>query len=595
MAEIDLPGRPRAAAAASLLSSNRFWIASVFAAACLMPLSGDNYFGLIASRAATYWVLVSGLCLVIGYAGQLAIGYVSLLTVGAYTTSLLVDRLGINPVLAFAAAAVTGAIFGGIIGLPALRLRTFYFAITTFGFATIVTQIALGWTGLTGGGMGLQGPYINGPLGTTWGFYFVCLGLAAAATWLTLNLAESRYGRALVALRDAEVAADSIGISKPRLLLAVFLFSGALAGIAGGLFATLQTYITPDAFTFDLSILFFISILFGGQGSILGPLLGTILLTILPEVAAPLAIWASFLYAALLLAVVLIMPGGIAELLDFRSRQPLDSARLIVPEVSLLPQTAPPVTGAGIHVGHADLRFGSVVAMNDLTLDVHPGEIHGLIGPNGSGKTTTLNAICGFVVPQSGAVTVDGKLLAGGRPQMRLANGIARTFQTPHIVGAVSVLDNVLIGGTQSARTGFLATMLSLPRQRREEAELRQKAHKALRIVGLDQLAAVRANRLQHSELRFIEIARSLMSEPKYLLLDEPAAGLSVEEIRQLGLLIRAIAKAGTGVLLVEHHPDLIFSLCDRVTVLNVGQTLASGNPDQIRSQKEVVHAYLGS
>ena len=236
---------------------------------------------MIATRACVYWVLVSGLNLVVGFAGQIAIGWVALLTLGAYTTSVLAAgnvTPALPPYLALAIAAVVGAVFGLIVGLPALRLRTFYFAITTLGFATIVTQMALAWQSVTGGGVGVAGPVFPEPFASQWGFYYFCFGLAAICTWMTANIAASRFGRALTAIRDAEVAAEASGISKPALLGTVFLFSGAVAAVAGGLFASLQSYITPDAFTLDLSVLFFIAILIGGRGSILGPLLGTILL-----------------------------------------------------------------------------------------------------------------------------------------------------------------------------------------------------------------------------------------------------------------------------------------------------------------------------
>ena len=219
-----------------------------------------------------------------------------------------------------------GAMFGVIVGLPALRLRTFYFAMTTLGFATIVTQVALAWKDVTGGGVGTPGPTFPWPFEPGWGFYYFCFILAALATWMTANIGSSRYGRALVAIRDAEVAAEASGIAKPKLLMMVFLLAGALGGVAGGLFASLQSYITPDAFTFEMSVLFFIAILIGGRGSILGPMLGTIILTALPEFAAPLVQWSTFLYAVLLLVIVLVMPGGIADLLDFKNRRPLDPA-----------------------------------------------------------------------------------------------------------------------------------------------------------------------------------------------------------------------------------------------------------------------------
>jgi ABC-type branched-subunit amino acid transport system ATPase component len=412
---------------------------------------------------------------------------------------------------------------------------------------------------------------------------------------MSANVAHSRFGRALIAVRDAEVAAEATGISKPRMLIAIFLFAGALAAIAGGLFASLQTYITPDAFTFDLSILFFIAILIGGRGSILGPMLGTVILTILPEVAAPLAAWSTFLYAVLLLVIVLVMPGGIAALLDFRNRRPLASNRAIVPRPAALGAIVRARAGGRtLSLRGIALSFGNVRAIDGLDLDVEPGRIHGLIGPNGSGKTTTLNVISGYYAAKGGTMTLGDEALPPGMPVSRAKSGIARTFQTPRVIGEASVLQNVMIGGTIEGRATFVEALLALPRNRRDERVLAAKARALLGVVGLEMLAEVRADRLQHSELRFIEIARALMLEPDFLLLDEPAAGLSSDEIERLGALIRAISKRGTGVLLVEHHADLIFEICDQVTVLNLGRILAAGTPAEIRVHKEVVSAYLG-
>jgi ABC-type branched-subunit amino acid transport system ATPase component/ABC-type branched-subunit amino acid transport system permease subunit len=567
-------------------------------AAVALPLYGGGYWGVIATRACIYWVLVAGLNLMVGFAGQLAIGWVALLTLGAYTASVLSAGNvlpAIHPYLALAVAGIFGAVFGLIVGLPALRLRTFYFAITTLGFATIVTQIALAWGSVTGGGVGVPGPVFPPPFDSQWGFYYFCLGLAAVVTWMTANIAASRFGRALTAIRDAEVAAEASGISKPSLLVIVFLFSGATAAVAGGLFASLQNYITPDAFTIELSVLFFIAILIGGRGSILGPLLGTILLTVLPEFAAPLVAWSTFLYAVLLLAIVLLMPGGIAELIDFRNRKPLESNRAIVPRPELLDRLLKQDGDPGtLTLEQVELRFGGVRAIDGLDLSIVPGQVHGLIGPNGSGKTTTLNVISGYYIPQSGRATLKGAVLTQLAHHRRAHLRIARTFQTPRVVGEASVLDNVMIGGTIDGTATFAESLLSLPRHWKDEKMLRETATLALSAVGLEQLAQVRADRLQHSELRFIEIARALMLRPAFLLLDEPAAGLSAEEIRRLGALVVEIARTGTGVLLVEHHADLIFDICHHVTVLNLGKMLAAGTPAEIRSHREVVNAYLG-
>ncbi|GJD65941.1 branched-chain amino acid ABC transporter ATP-binding protein/permease [Methylobacterium frigidaeris] len=586
----DRAGARLAAAAPFLL---------ILGIALAVPLFGNDYWTLIATRAAIYWILVSGLNLVVGFAGQLAIGYVALLLVGAYTTSVLAAGtvLPAFPVVAaLACAGIVGALVGVIVGLPALRLRTFYFAMTTLGFATIVTQIALAWQDVTGGGIGITGPEMPAPFDSRLGFYGLCLAGAALCTWMTLNVAGSRYGRALVAVRDAEVAAEAVGISKPRLLVAVFLFAGCVAAIAGGLFASLQTYITPDAFTFDLSLLFFIAVLIGGRGSVLGPLIGTIVLTILPEVAAPLAAWSTFLYAVLLLVIVVALPGGIADLLDRSQHRPLPAERSIAPRAAALQDlaagasSAEPITLTGVR-----LSFGAVKAIDGLDLTLRPGGVHGLIGPNGSGKTTTLNVISGYYRPQAGQVSLGARSLLAEAREARALLRIARTFQTPRIVGEATVIENVMLGGSVAGRATLAEALLSSRRHREDERRLREAARLALRAVGLDGLDEVRAGRLQHSELRFLEIARALMLRPAFLLLDEPAAGLSASEIQRLGGLIRAVADAGIGVLLVEHHADLIFAICDEVTVLNLGRVLASGTPAEIRSHREVVSAYLGA
>ncbi|MFZ5784548.1 MAG: ABC transporter permease subunit [Pseudomonadota bacterium] len=593
-----IASRPAGAGRFARIEAALPWVA-LAAAAVALPLFDDSYAGVIAQRACIYWILCAGLNLVVGYAGQIAIGWVALLTLGAYTTAVLTAGTVMepwHPYIALVASGVMGAAFGLIVGLPALRLRTFYFAMTTLGFSTIVTQVALAWKSVTGGGIGTPGPVFPWPFEPGWGFYYFCLLLAALATWMTANVASSRFGRGLVAIRDAEVAAEASGVAKGPLLMTVFLFSGALAGVAGGLFSSLQSYITPDAFTFDLSVLFFIAILIGGRGSILGPLLGTIILTVLPEFAAPLVAWSTFLYAALLLVIVLAIPGGIADLLDYKNRRPLEQHREIVTRPELLPRILKRQDGGGaLELRGIELHFGGVRAIDGLDLEVRPGEVHGLIGPNGSGKTTALNVISGYYRPQAGEARLGGGVLPFLEPHTRAGQRIARTFQTPRLIGGASVIENVMIGGTVEGQCSFTEAMLSLPRHHRDEAHLREAAMTALATVGLEGLAAVRADRLQHSELRFMEVARALMVRPAFLLLDEPAAGLSAEEIRRLGALIKAISRSGTGVLLVEHHADLIFDICDRVTVLNLGKVLAAGTPAEIRAHREVVSAYLGA
>jgi len=240
-------------------------------------------------------------------------------------------------------------------------------------------------------------------------------------------------------------------------------------------------------------------------------------------------------------------------------------------------------------------RFGGLTALSRVSLDVMPGEVHGLIGPNGSGKTTLLNLLSGYYRPDEGAIQMAQKDLSSATVQQRANLGIARTFQKPRLLPTLSVLDNAMIGGWRDARAGFLATAFMLPRASFDERELRNRAEEFLHGVGLSHAISRRANLLEHAEQRFLEIARALTQRPQFMLLDEPAGGLTPAEIEYLGGVIRVIAESGVGVLLVEHHTDFVFRISDRVTTLDVGAVIKHGTPDQVKRDPEVVRVYLGA
>lgn len=571
-------------------------IALALAVALGLPFAVNQYWAQIATLAFIYWVLIAGLNLVVGFAGQLAVGFVGLLAIGAYAASILVEKAGWPAFAALACAGGAGALFGFLVGLPSLRLKNFYFAMTTLGFSTIVTQVALGWEGLTGGGIGLPGPVFPAPFDTHNGFYYLCLLIALGATYLLVNIARSNFGRGLVAVRDADVAAEAMGVPIVRLKLVTFTFSGVLAGLAGALFAARQTYITPDAFTFDLSVLFFIAVLIGGRGRIVGPMLGTVVLTLLPEIAAPLVAWSTFVYALLLLVVVLLVPGGIAEFFEKFIGHKGSAAGIEPPRLDRLQAVlGSQARHAELAVKGAALSFGGVRALDGIDLAVRPGTVHGLIGPNGSGKTTALNVISGYYRLNAGRINLGAVDFADRTSEDRARFGVARTFQTPRVVGNLSVLENAMLGAYARFESSFAGVAIGLPQGRREDARIRARARQALEAVGLGKLAALKAEQLQHTEQRFLEIARCLVMAPDLLLLDEPAAGLSHAEIDFLREIIEGVRAQGVAVLLVEHHTDLVFQVSDDVTVLNLGRVLARGTPAQVRSNQEVIHAYLGT
>jgi ABC-type branched-subunit amino acid transport system ATPase component len=240
-------------------------------------------------------------------------------------------------------------------------------------------------------------------------------------------------------------------------------------------------------------------------------------------------------------------------------------------------------------------RFGGLVALDDVSLDLRPGEVHGLIGPNGSGKTTMLNLMSGYYRPDGGDILLNGEVLSRHSVQRRPNLGIARTFQKPRLLPTMSVLDNAMLGAWRDVRSDFVTTALSLPKALREERDIRHRAEELVHGVGLGHAINRRANLLEHAEQRFLEIARALALRPRFLLLDEPAGGLTGTEIGHLGRIVATVRDAGIGVLLVEHHTDFVFRICSRVTTLDRGRLIKHGTPDEVRTDAEVVRVYLGA
>jgi branched-chain amino acid transport system permease protein len=291
-----------------------------------LPLFSHNlYYVHIATTIAIYWIVVAGLNLLVGFSGQLSVGHIGLLAVGAYTMILASMHLGVPPLLGLLLSGVLCAFIGLLLGLPSLRLSGFYFAMVTLGFGQIVAEAALSEQWLTNGSMGLPAPALPALLASKYGLYAVCAVLALMVTWITRNIAYSLWGSSLIVIRDADVAARSLGIRVFRAKLITFVFSGFTAGVAGGLFALLHSHITPDAFTFDLSLFFFVAIIIGGRGVMFGPFLGVAILTAIPELVSGLANYATFFYGTILLVVALLAPGGFSELIRqyvFRKSHP---------------------------------------------------------------------------------------------------------------------------------------------------------------------------------------------------------------------------------------------------------------------------------
>jgi ABC-type branched-subunit amino acid transport system ATPase component/ABC-type branched-subunit amino acid transport system permease subunit len=565
----------------------------------ILPLFGDRYWLHLATLVAAFWTLIAGLNLVVGFTGQISVGHVGLLAVGAYLYAYLTLHGIVGPEVALMLAAFTGGFCGLILGLPSLRLPGFYFAMTTLAFTIIVAELSVSLTDITGGGTGLIVSGFSTPFDSPIGQYLFTAGIAGVVTLMTVLVTRSMWGRAMVSVRESEVMAAAVGIASYRVKLAVFTFSGVMAGLAGGLFGALQTYITPETFAFDLSLFFFICIIIGGRSSIIGPFIGTVILTLLPEVVAPLAKYSHLFYGVLLLAVVLLIPAGLGQFFTRRiisnpqDESPRDLEAQDLREIGRV--VTPSDTSKVLKVVDVSRNFGAVKALQQVSLRVEPGTVHGLIGPNGSGKTTLLNILSGYYSVDDGSVHLGSNDISRMPVNARPSLGIGRTFQAPRVVPDLSVMDNIIVGGWSTSSATILEALIWGKRSRLDERKLRTRAHELLRTLGLESLSARPASSLTHAELRFVEIARALMHSPSFILLDEPASGLTHMEIDRLGQIIDRLRQQGIGVLLVEHHTELVFRISDTVTTLNFGRVISSGTAQKVQSDPLVRQVYLGA
>ncbi len=568
--------------------------ALALAVAALVPLVTSNtYYLFVAILIGISIVVTTGLNVLAGASGQVSLGQAGFYALGAYAGALVAARAGLSFWLALPVAALLGVVVGAVLGLAALRVSGPYLAMVTIAFGIIVEHGLIEWDALTGGFGGIADiarPSLGGPP-LTLGRYYYVVGLAVLASLaLARNLGRSPWGRALLAVRDSELAAASLGLNPYLVRTAAFTLGAAFAAVGGCLYAFLAGFVSPDSFTLQTSILFLLIVLFGGLGRVLGPVVGSVVLIVLPELLHGFSDYRLVMYGGLLLGSIYFLPGGVVGALarDGRGRRDADPAEAVAWRPGAA--EAPPLDARGLQ-----MRFGGIVALADGHLALAPGRVHGLIGPNGAGKTTLLNILSGFYRPSAGVVALGACALTGLAPHRIARAGVARTFQTTRLFETLSVLENVLVGLLGGRPGSLAAALLGPPSVRARERRLRAEARGLLAFVGYAGDPDALARNLPFGHKRLVEIARALARRPAVLLLDEPAAGLSQEEIAGLADLIARIRAAGTSVLLVGHHMDLVMSVSDRVTVLNDGRVIAAGPPAEVQQNPAVLEAYLGA
>jgi ABC-type branched-subunit amino acid transport system ATPase component/ABC-type branched-subunit amino acid transport system permease subunit len=576
------------------------WALVAAAALALPALTANTYYLYLACSIGLLTIVTAGLNVLAGFTGQISLGHAGFYALGAYAAALAATRLGAPGWVAGIAAVLVAAVVGAAVAAAALRVSGPYLAMVTIAFGIIVEHVLVEWVSLTGG----PGGIFNIPKLSVAGSYWLIAAAAAVALWLTANLRRSAWGRAMLAVKSSEVAAESLGVSAYVVRITAFTVSAALAGLAGALFAFLNGYISPDSFTLQTSIVFLLALLFGGLGSLAGPLAGAVALTVLPELLTGLADYRLILYGSLLLISISWLPAGVVGAIAGRGRTRASAVESPVDRradaergpVSGGPDAARAAEPAALlGVERIGVSFGGVVALSEVTLSVPPRGIVAVIGPNGAGKTTLLNLITGYYRPGSGDVRLAGEPITGLPPYAIARRGVARTFQTAQPFDDLTVAENVMVG-VAAARLGALAgALLGLPGARRRERELRGRAQAWLGGLGLAARAEEPAVSLPAGLRRSLEIARALATRPRLLLLDEPAAGLSPTEIEALDRRLTALREQdGPAIVLVEHHMELVMAISDRISVLDYGRVIATGSPAAVRENPAVIEAYLG-
>jgi len=563
----------------------------VLLGAVALCLAGDGYQTYLLGLVGVTALVATGLNVLMGLTGQTSIGHVGFFAIGAYTTAILTKHVGVGFWPALVAAGALAAVVGGALALPALRLSGPYLAMITLAFAFVIEHGATEWRGLTGGANGIMGMPPVSVAGAALDSRALAAAIAVATAggvalfWL---MSRSGWGYAMRAVRDAETAAAGLGLHTIAIRWTAFVVSAAYAGVAGGLFAPLTGFVSPETFPLITSIIFVLMVIVGGQGTVTGPLVGAVIVVLLPEALSALAEYRLLLFGALLFVVLLIAPRGVVGALAARFAEAPPTPVPDRVDVAVLLERGPAVASDDLVVEGLARAFGGVRAVSGVGFTARRGSITSVIGPNGAGKTTLINLISGVTRPDAGRARLGARDLSGLPAHAVARAGVARTYQTSQLFAGMSVLDNVLVG-LQHGRLGSPV----MPRRAAASPEIAVAAS-LLDFVGYAGSLDAPAGGLAHVDRRLVEIARALATRPAALLLDEPAAGLSADDTRRVGALLRAIAARGVAVLLVEHDMELVMDVSTQVVVLDAGLVLAEGTPAAVQADPAVRAAYLG-
>jgi branched-chain amino acid transport system permease protein len=580
-----------------MLETPLFVFVGFVLAAALPYLGLDFYWQRQVMLIAVYTLLCSGLNLSFGYAGELALGQVAVFASGAYAAAILFNHGHTDILLAFAVATVLAGVAGLVSGIPGLRLSHWSLALVSFFFVLLIPSLVTILSEYTGGNAGLPG--VLGPtlLGRPlFGKEFYLVAVAATLLWLLVmrNMVVSRFGTFLRVMAESPTLAESLGGSVYRLRVQAYVIGALPAGIAGVLFTYMTGFISPTAFTLSLLIALLAATVLGGADSVWGAPVGAAILVLGPLQAASFQKYSTAVYGAFLIFVGVAFSMGLAGLARLARRRLLEPRLGRAAAETGHEQAGLSIPGERLEVVGVAKAFAGLKALNGVDLVAEPGTITAIIGANGAGKTTLLNLISGVLRADQGTVSLAGREITGLRAHRVSRLGVGRTFQTPLIPPRMTVLEVVESGRLRDGEVGLLTAIVRLPSHYRVRRQDRQAALAALSFAGLGHLAHQPAGSLPLGTRRLLEVVRAVAGKPHVLLLDEPAAGLDDDGLRELEMLMRRTREAGGTVVLVEHNVPFVMDVADQVFAMELGRVIASGPPDVVRRDQKVIDSYLG-
>ena len=548
--------------------------------------------------AGIYAIMVIGFQFIFGYAGAVSLAQSCFFGVGAYVTAVLATRYGCSALVTFPLSIACPVLLAAIIAVPVLRLEDHYFALATLAVTLLVELILTQWQDVTGGNNGLAGipafQALGWQIASRFDMLVLVWSMLAVAALLAAQIRSGLYGRSFHLMRESAPVAAALGLDVARMRFVALLLSAAYAGAAGALIAHLIHVVSPEAVGLRLMITCLTMTVVGGRLSTAGAIAGALLITHLQQWFRPLENYTQIAYGGVTLAFLIAAPYGLLGALQaVRARLLPETPPPLPVPLPLPPRAAFTTTAPLLSISDVSKSFGGVQALDRVSFDIRAGEIVGLIGPNGSGKTTLLNVISGLERADAGSIALAGRPITE-LPAFRIARlGVARTFQHIHLVGELSLLDNVAIGRAVREKAGLWTSLRRFGRDDGLHAAQRVAAAAADRL-GIAAHAAVPAGSLPYGTRRRVEVARALATEPSLLLLDEPAAGLNEEEQQDLAARVRSIARDGVTVLVIEHNMVFLAALAERLICLDQGHVIAAGSPEAVRGDPRVIDAYLG-